>query len=74
MFKKEEGITLAMLSLTVVILLVIVFATIMLVFDSGIFSDNTTEEITQNTNTEIVNNGESETQEINRTEVVNNAY
>ena len=74
MFKNEEGITLAMLSLTVAILLIIVFATILLVFDSGIFPDNTTEGIAQNTNTEIVNNGGPETQQINRTEAVNNTY
>ena len=74
MFKKEEGITLAMLSLTVVILLIIIFATIMLVFDSGIFPDNTIDETVQNNNTEVINNEETVIQEINRAEAVNHTY
>lgn len=71
MFKKEEGITLAMLTLTVAILLMIAFATVLIVFDSGFFSDNNVNDITKNTNIEIVNNEESDTQEINRTEATN---
>ena len=70
MLKNEKGITLAMLTLTVAILLLIAFTTILLVFDnSGLFPVNNT---IQNNITNSTKNEKIETQEINQTEIVNN--
>ena len=70
MLKNEIGITLAMLTLTVAILLLIAFTTISLVFDnSGLFPVNNT---IQNNITNSTKNEKIETQEINQTEIVNN--
>lgn len=70
MLKDEKGITLAMLTLTVAILLLIAFTTVLLVFDnSGLFPVNNT---IQNNITNSLNIDDSQTQEINRTEAVNN--
>ena len=68
MLKKEEGMTLAMLSLFVVILLMIIFTTILLVFDSGIITINNTENINQNNYSENESNVQQITQEINTVE------
>jgi len=68
MLKKEEGMTLAMLSLFVVILLMIIFTTILLVFDSGIITINNTENINQNNYSENESNVQQITQEINSVE------
>jgi len=68
MLKKEEGMTLAMLSLFVVILLMIIFTTILLVFDSGIITINNTENINQNNYSENETNVQQITQEINSVE------
>ncbi len=70
MIKNEKGITLAMLTLSVAILLMIAFTTILLVFDSGVISEN--DLIKQNNNNESINSEALQVQEINRTEVVNN--
>ena len=70
MLKNEKGITLTMLTLTVAILLLIAFTTILLVFDnSGLFPVNNT---IQNNITNSTNNEKIQTQEINQTEIVNN--
>ena len=72
MFKGQEGATLAMLSLTVVFLLLTVFATIMIVFDSGLFTINEPKETTQNTDNHVVEEqAEDINQPINRTEAIN---
>lgn len=72
MLKGQEGVTLAMLSLSVVILLMIAFTTILLVFDSGIFPTNETNQITQDTNNQVINEQTTDKEQlINRTEAIN---
>lgn len=72
MLKGQEGVTLAMLSLSVVILLMIAFTTILLVFDSGIFPTNETKQITQDTNNQVINEQTTDKEQpINRTEAIN---
>ena len=73
MLKNEKGITLAMLTLSVAILLMIAFTTILLVFDSGVISESNLIKQNNNNNNESMNSEASQVQEINRTEVVNNA-